>query len=321
VANLGTSPFRPLILRLTDHPWFRALATRTRPGRALASRFVAGESLDDAIEAARQLDRRRIASMLDHLGENVRAPEHAADAANAYLRALERLATQETLDIAISIKLTQLGLDFSHELCAAHVRRILEAAEAAGTLVMIDMESSAYVDRTIQLFQEVHDDHPRVGLCLQAYLRRSERDVFHLPPGSRIRLVKGSYLEEPDLAFGSKREVDESYARLFTTLWARGHAVDVATHDPALLEGARSLVENEPNGWSRVEFQMLYGIRRDLQIRLAREGVPVRVYIPYGTEWYPYLTRRLAERPANLWFFLSNVVRGARGDRGVRSER
>jgi proline dehydrogenase len=320
VANLGTSLFRPLILRLSAHPWFRALATRTPPGRALASRFVAGESVEDAIEAARQLDRRRIASMLDHLGENVRAPEHAADAAKVYLRALERIATEDTLDVAVSIKLTQLGLDFSHELCVSHVRRILGAAETAGALVMIDMESSAYVDRTLNLFREVHADHPRVGVCLQACLRRSERDVFHLPAGSRIRLVKGSYLEEPDLVFGSKRAVDESYARLFATLWARGHAVDIATHDRALLEGARAIVESEPNGWSRTEFQMLYGIRRDLQVRLAREGAPVRVYIPYGTEWYPYLTRRLAERPANLWFFLSNLVRGERAS-GVRSER
>jgi proline dehydrogenase len=313
VANLGASLFRPLILRLSEHPWFRWLATRTRPGRALASRFVAGESLEEAIEAARRLDRTRIASMLDLLGENVRAPEHAADAARGYLRALELIAQAPTLDCAISIKLTQLGLDLSHELCAAHVRRILEAAESARTLVMIDMESSAYVERTFDLFREVHAVHPRVGVCLQAYLRRSDRDVFRLPPGSRIRLVKGSYLEEPDLVYASKAEVDESFRRLFATLLARGHAVDVATHDPALIEGARRIVENEPNGWSRVEFQMLYGIRRDLQLRLAREAAPVRVYIPYGTEWYPYLSRRLAERPANLWFFLSNALRGASG--------
>jgi proline dehydrogenase len=320
VANLGQSRFRAIILRLSEQGWFRAIATRTPPGRAVASRFVAGESIDDAIRVARELDRGRVSSLLDHLGENVRAPEHAADAANAYLRALERIATEQTLDTAVSVKLTQLGLDFSHELCLSHVRRILDAAETAGTLVMIDMESSEYVDRTLALFREVHADHPRVGLCLQSCLLRSERDVFELPAGSRIRLVKGSYLEDPSLVHGSKAEVDRSFARLFATLWARGHAVDVATHDPVLLEGARAIVENEPNGWSRAEFQMLYGIRRDLQVRLAREGAPVRVYIPYGTEWYPYLTRRLAERPANLWFFLSNLVRGAR-TRGVRSER
>jgi proline dehydrogenase len=312
VANAGASLLRPLILRLAHHPWFRRVATGTRPGRAVASRFVAGESLDDAMEGVRTLDRGRIAAMLDYLGENVRAPEHAAEAAVQYIRALERIREGSTLDCAISIKLTQLGLDLSRELCAAHLRRILEAAETARTLVMIDMESHGYVDPTLSVFRDVHADFPRLGVCLQAYLRRTERDVFTLPQGSRVRLVKGAYLEEPDAVFDSKREVDEGYARLFSTLWSRGHAIDVATHDPALIEGVKKVVEKEPNGWSRAEFQMLYGIRRDLQNRLAREGYPVRVYIPYGTEWYPYLTRRLAERPANMWFFLSNLLRRAR---------
>ena len=312
MANLGTSLLRPLILRLAHHPWFRRLATGTRPGRAVASRFVAGESLAEAMETARSLDRARIASMLDHLGENVRAPEQAAEAAGQYLRALERIADAPTLDGAISVKLTQLGLDLSHELCASHLRRIMEAAEPARTLVMVDMESHGYVDPTLEVFRDVHADHPRLGVCLQSYLRRTERDVFALPAGARIRLVKGSYLEEPEVVFESKHEVDESFSRLFATLWSRGHAIDVATHDPRLIEGVTKFVANEPNGWSRAEFQMLYGIRRDLQNRLAREGYPVRVYIPYGTEWYPYLTRRLAERPANLWFFLSNLVRSAR---------
>jgi proline dehydrogenase len=312
VANVGASLLRPLILRLAHHPWFRRLATQTRPGRAVASRFVAGETLDQAMEAASALDRGRIAAMLDHLGENVRAPEHAAEAASQYSRALERIAGPGSLDCAISVKLTQLGLDLSHELCAAHLRRILEAAESARTLVMIDMESHGYVEPTLAVFRDVHADFPRLGVCLQSYLRRTERDIFTLPPGARVRLVKGAYLEEPDVVFESKREVDESYARLFSTLWSRGHAVDVATHDPALLDGVTRVIEKEPNGWSRAEFQMLYGIRRDLQNRLAREGYPVRVYIPYGTEWYPYLTRRLAERPANMWFFLSNLLRRAR---------
>ncbi|HEY7400781.1 MAG TPA: proline dehydrogenase family protein [Actinomycetota bacterium] len=312
MANLGTTVLRPLILRLAHHPWFRRLATRTRPGRAVASRFVAGESLDEAMETARSLDRARITSMLDHLGENVRAPEQAAEAAGHYLRALERIAETSTLDCAVSVKLTQLGLDLSRELCASHLRRIMQAAEAAHTLVMIDMESHGYVDPTLEVFRDVHADYPRIGVCLQSYLRRTERDVFALPSGTRIRLVKGSYLEEPDVVFETKREVDESYSRLFATLWSRGHAIDVATHDPKLIDGVTKVVAKEPNGWSRAEFQMLYGIRRDLQNRLAREGYPVRVYIPYGTEWYPYLTRRLAERPANMWFFLSNLLRRAR---------
>ena len=312
MASLSTDVFRPLILRLAHHPWFRRLAIRTRPGRAVASRFVAGETLDEAMAAAKHLDGHRIAAMLDHLGENVRSLEQAGEAANQYIRALDRIAAEPSMDCAISIKLTQLGRDLSRELCLHHVGRILEAAETSRSFVMIDMESHGYVDPTLGVFRAAYREYPRVGVCLQSYLRRTERDLFALPAGSRIRLVKGAYLEEPDVVFQTKREVDDGYAQLFATLWSRGHAIDVATHDPKLIEGVKKIAENEPNGWSRVEFQMLYGIRRDLQNRLAGEGHPVRVYVPYGTEWYPYLTRRLAERPANMWFFLSNLVRSTR---------
>jgi len=151
--------------------------------------------------------------------------------------------------------------------------------------------------------------HERVGVCLQAYLHRTAVDVFELPAASRIRLVKGAYLEPPEVALQRRRDVDRAYARLFVTLLVHGHSVDVATHDPRLLEGVRRYLAGHPAERARVEFQMLYGIRRDLQRRLASEGYPVRVYVPYGTEWYPYLTRRLAERPANLWFFVSSLAR------------
>ncbi len=250
--------------------------------------------------------------MLDYLGENVSSPEQAEAACRAYLDAVGRIHEMQTLDCAISIKLTQLGLDLSEETCLANVAGIAGAAEDAGVLLMIDMESHSYVDRTLDVVRQIHAEHPRVGVAVQAYLRRTERDIFDLPTGLRVRLVKGSYLEPQGLTLGSKRQVDASYARSFATLLARGHPIDVATHDPSLIEGVRRLTDAEPNGWSRVEFQMLYGVRRDLQTRLAREGYPVRVYIPYGTEWYPYLTRRLAERPANLWFFLSNLLRRTR---------
>jgi proline dehydrogenase len=283
--------------------------TRTRPGRAVASRFVAGETIDDAIRAARDLDRLRTSSMLDYLGENVTSVDQVAAAQTAYLEALDRLRREPSLDCAISIKLTQLGLDFSVEGCLARVAPIVEAADDAGVLVMVDMESHEYVDRTLEVVRKVHSEHPRVGVALQSYLRRSDSDVFDLPPGMRIRLVKGSYLEPADVVFADKRDVDASFARLFVTLLARRHSVDVATHDPHLLEGVRRRVDDAEKGWSRVEFQMLYGVRRDLQRRLAEQGYPVRVYVPYGTEWYPYLTRRLAERPANVRFFLSNVLR------------
>lgn len=312
MTSISTSVFRPLILRLSGHPWFRRAATDTRPGRAVASRFVAGETLDEAMGAARELDRAQITTMLDHLGENVETPAQAVDARNAYLRALEAITQASTLDVAVSIKLTQLGLDFSIKECLANVEPIATAADAAGVRVMVDMEAHAYVDRTLEVVREIHAGHPRVGVALQSYLRRSTTDVFGLPAGMRVRLVKGSYLEPPDVVFTEKREVDQHFRQLFATLLGRGHAIDVATHDPRLLDGARRITDAIENGWSRVEFQMLYGVRRDLQADLARRGYPVRVYIPYGTEWYPYLTRRLAERPANVWFFASNVLRGAR---------
>jgi proline dehydrogenase len=300
------------MLRLAGHPWFRRLATDTPPGRALASRFVAGETLEDAIRVARRLDRRRTAAMLDLLGENVTSPAQAAAAQRAYLDAIARIRTEPALDCAISLKLTQLGLDDSVGECLSRVEPILDAAAEGDVLVMVDMESYGWVDATLEVVRAAHERNPKVGVALQSYLRRTGHDVFDLPAGLRVRLVKGSYLEPPEVAYADKHEVDRSFARLFATLHARGHPIDVATHDPGLIEGVRRLVDAEGRAWSRVEFQMLYGVRRDLQASLAGRGYPVRVYIPYGTEWYPYLTRRLGERPANVWFFLSNVVRSGK---------
>ncbi|HEU4356078.1 MAG TPA: proline dehydrogenase family protein [Actinomycetota bacterium] len=299
------------VLRLTEAGWFRRLVTG-RLGRPLVARFVAGEHLDDAVRVAKALDGQKISTILDHLGENVTAPEHAAEAVGAYARALDRIRVEPFLDLTVSVKLTQLGLDFSHELCVANMERVLEAAAEMGTLVMIDMESSAYVDRTVRVFRELRERHERVGLALQTCLRRTARDVDDLPDGSVIRIVKGAYLEPPEVAFTTRREVDSTFAQLTATLLSRGHVVHIATHDPALLDGTVVFVQRRGIPWTRVEFQMLYGIRRDLQNRLANEGYPVRVYVPYGTEWYPYLTRRMAERPANIWFFASNLVRFGR---------
>jgi proline dehydrogenase len=308
-VGLSTGVLRPAILRVAGHPWFHRLVTRSRPGRAVAHRFVAGEELSDAMRVARELDRKRITSMLDHLGEHADSREQEETARGAYLAALDRIAAEPTLDCAISVKLTQLGLERSPVECLANLRTILDRADLNGTLVMIDMEEHTLVDPTLEAFRRAHADHPRVGVALQAYLRRTERDLFSLPEGARVRLVKGAYLEPPEVVLGSRAEVDAAYRRLFTTLLGRGHPVDVATHDPRLIEAVRRRVDVVTGGWSRVEFQMLYGVRRDLQASLAERGYPVRVYIPYGTEWYPYLTRRLAERPANLWFFLSNLMR------------
>ena len=307
--SFSTSVLRPLTLRVAEHPWSRKIITGTRPGRAVAFRFVAGESLDEAMQVAASLDRRRITSMLDFLGENVTTAAQAEAARAAYLDALAAIAGAPNLDCAISLKPTQLGLDVSDETCLANVEPVVDAAKSQGTVVMFDMESVGYVEPTLRVFREAHARYPKVGVALQSYLRRTERDLETLPPGCRVRLVKGAYLEPPEVVFTSKREVDANFARLFTTLFARGHSIDVATHDPRLLEGVRRRVDASGEGWSRVEFQMMYGVRRDLQLKFAGQGYPVRVYIPYGTEWYPYLTRRLAERPANVWFFLSNLLR------------
>jgi proline dehydrogenase len=311
VSDLSEAVFRPFVLKLSGHPWFRHLATRSRPGRALARRFVAGETLEEAMGVASDLDHARILAMLDHLGENVTTPALATEARDAYLAALAEVRAAPNLDCAISIKLTQLGLDASVDACIANLEPVLQAASEDGTQVMIDMESHPYVDSTLEVLARVRERHPNLGVCLQAYLRRTERDIFELPPTVRVRLVKGAYLEPPDVVYQRKDQVDAAYARLFTTLLARGHRIDAATHDPRLIEGVRGRVDAVTDGWGRVEFQMLYGVRRDLQAQLAGKGYPLRVYIPYGTEWYPYLTRRLAERPANLRFFLSNIVRGA----------
>jgi len=296
------------VLALTRARWFRAIAG-SRIGWAVASRFVAGEHLDQAIVVCRELQTNGIGAVLDHLGENVQAPEQAAQAVRDYVRAVERILDEGDVDAYVSVKLTQLGLDFSDELAIANVEEVLKAAAPGDVLVMIDMESSVYVDRTLRVFRDLRRRHERVGVCLQAYLHRTPADVDALPPASTVRLVKGAYLEPPEVAVGTRREVDQAFAQLFSTMVSRGHTVHVATHDPKLLDGSSRYVERRGIDPSLVEYQMLYGVRRDLQSRLAADGLPVRVYVPYGTEWYPYLTRRLAERPANMWFFASNLVR------------
>jgi proline dehydrogenase len=301
------APLRSPVLWATGLRPVRKLVTRSRLGRLVADRFVAGETLDQAIAVARSLDRHGIRAMLDHLGENVASAEQASAAADAYVLAVKRIHEAEDVDCNISVKLTQLGLDLSIDLCLENTERVL--AVARGTLVMIDMESSEYVDRTLLVLRRLRDGPGNVGVALQSCLYRTSQDVFALPEETPVRLVKGAYLEPASVAFRRRHDVDRSYARLFATLLARGHPVHVATHDPRLLSGACRLVERRGLPWTRVELQMLYGIRRDLQRRYADRGYPVRAYIPYGSEWYPYLTRRLAERPANLWFFASNLLR------------
>ncbi len=310
--GFSSAVLRPAILRVAHHPWFSRLVTGTGPGRAVATRFVAGETLAEALAVARSLADDGLHAMLNHLGENVATPQDALASREAYLSEVAAIHAQPGLDLVVSLKLTQLGLDESNEACWANLAPILDAAANASLDVMIDMEDHTYVDRTLQVFAQAHASYERCGIVLQSCLRRTPEDLFTLPATCRLRLVKGAYLEPRDVVVDGKKEVDRAFRRLFATAIERGHRVDVATHDPDLIEGVRERVDSAAEGWSRVEFEMLYGVRRDLQAQLAGQGYPVRVYIPYGTEWYPYLTRRLAERPANLWFFASNLVRTAR---------
>jgi len=305
---------REPVLWLAGQGWFRSLIAERSLGRKVALRFVAGESLDACMQAARDLDRHGIATMLDHLGENVSSVEQATAAADAYVLALKRVHEADDLDANIAIKLTQLGLDISYDLALENAERVLQAAAARRTLVMIDMESHEYVDATLRAHAELKRQFGHVGLAMQTYLYRTADDVEGLPEGSTVRLVKGAYLEPHDVAYPDRADVDRNFARMFATLMARGHTVHVASADPRMTEGARKYVERRGIDWGRVEFQFLYGIRRDIQHNLAHHRYPVRVYVPYGDEWYPYLTRRMAERPANMWFFVSQFLRfgGAR---------
>lgn len=306
---MSGAPLRAPILWLTDLGAVRRLVTESRLGRRVALRFVAGEALDEALHAARGLARSGIKTILDYLGENVTEAAQASAAADAYVLAIKRLHEEPALDGNISIKLTQLGLDLSFETCLENTERVLAAAAEREMLVMMDMESDEYVDRTLQTLEAARRRHANVGVALQASLYRTRRDIFSLPEGVPIRLVKGAYLEPPSVAYRTRAEVDRAFTRLFATLVTRGHPVHVATHDPRLLEGSCRLIDRRGIPWEGIELQMLYGIRRDLQEWYAERGYPVRAYIPYGEQWYPYLTRRLAERPANLWFFASNLVR------------
>ncbi len=299
---------RAPILWFTSRPVVRRALVESAIGRRVALRFVAGETLDDGIRTARKLNARGMGAMLDFLGENMSSPEDCSLAALAYVSALRRIHVMGLPDTNISVKLTQLGLGLSYDLCLENTETVLKGSH--GTLVMIDMEDHRYTDATIDVYEKLRANYPNVGVCLQAYLHRTADDVRRIArDGAIIRLAKGAYLEPPDMAIASRVEVARNYARLGATILASGCTLHIATHDPALIAGAERFIRERGIPRERYEFQMLYGIRRELQDQLLRKRQPVRVYVPYGSQWYPYLTRRLAERPANVWFFLSNVVR------------
>ncbi len=313
---------RPPLLYLSNAHWARTLVTRLRFARRTANRFVAGETADDAVAAIKSLNATHINATLDHLGESVRTEAEAQHAAESYVYVLEKIQKNKVCS-NVSIKLTQFGLDLGADLCTRNVRRVVEQAHGLDNFVRIDMEGSDYTDRTLAVFRALRQEFDNVGIVVQAYLYRTEADVRSLiASGARVRLCKGAYQEPPDKAFPLKADVDANYFKLGKVLLDAARQGPpaggagrfpplpaLATHDEQLVGRLEAYIDQIglPNEY--YEFQMLFGIRRDLQQRLASKGRPVRVYVPYGTEWYPYFMRRLAERPANLWFFLSNLVK------------
>jgi len=282
--------------------------------RGMAQRYVAGEELADGIVVAQTLNTQGLHATLDNLGESVRNAAEARAASAAYLEALDTIA-HEQVEANVSLKLTQLGLDVERALCVAHLRKILERARELDTFVRIDMESSAYTQRTLDVQAELwNEGFHNVGVVLQTALYRTAADVERaIEMGARVRLCKGAYLESSKVAYADKHDVDANYARCMERLLLHGHYPALATHDERLIRQAIALAEREGLGADRFEFQMLFGVRRDLQLRLVQQGWRVRVYVPYGREWYPYLVRRLAERPANLAFFVRSMVLEALG--------
>jgi proline dehydrogenase len=305
---------RSFLLWLSRNRTVRSGVTRRGLVQRAARRFVSGDTIEDAIAAIRELNTLGITATLDHLGENVETADDAIRATEDYLKALDAIGVSG-VQSHVSIKLTALGLDLSDELCRANVRRILSQAQTIGVLVTIDMESTGYTDRTLAIYRDLHREFADLGIVIQSYLYRSEADIAALcQAGAHVRLCKGAYQEPPVHAFPKKADVDASYVRLMKMLLspeARAHKTfgAIATHDVKMIEATRQYAQEQLVPRDEFEFQMLYGIRRDLQKELVADGYGMRVYVPYGTEWYPYYTRRLAERPANIWFIVSNFFR------------
>jgi proline dehydrogenase len=302
---------RALLLELAKSSQLRQWITSNGVTRRMARKFVPGEELGSAIDAVRASNRAGMTASLDHLGENVVTRENAECARTSYTEALDRIAA-DGVDCNVSLKLTHIGLDLDGEFCAEQLRIILRRAEELGNFVRVDMEGSAYTDRTLQMVKHARADSATVGTVIQAYLFRSEEDIRALLDiGCRIRLVKGAYKEPSQIAFPRKKDVDANFIKLMKILLPSGIYHALATHDPKMIEAAKRFAADQNISKDKFEFQMLYGIRTDLQIQLVKQGYRVRVYIPFGRDWFPYFMRRLAERPANLLFFAKNFFRGA----------
>lgn len=301
---------KSVFLYLSKSQRFKNFLTRFRSFNNVTRRFVAGEHLADAVDAIRRLNRKGISASFDHLGESITSEAETWGEVSEYVRVLDSIA-ENALDSNVSIKLTQLGLDVGGQLCYANTRKVVETARGYKNFVRIDMEDSSKTDGTLEVFRRLRAEFENVGVVIQSYLYRSEEDVRRLLKlGAKIRLCKGAYNEPPTVAFPKKEDVDANYIKLMKALLTSGIYHGIATHDEKIIAETKQFAAEQGISPEAFEFQMLYGIRRDVQEQLVREGYRMRVYVPYGSHWYPYFMRRLAERPANMWFVLRNLVRG-----------
>jgi proline dehydrogenase len=302
---------RGSLLYLSEHQALKRIFSGPL-ARPLVRRFVAGETLANAMEAVRRLNDAGMTATLDYLGESVSSAEKASQSALQYIAILHAIESQGARSNA-SLKLTQMGLDVDQALCARNVERIVAQAGQFSNFIRIDMEGSNHTQVTLDIFKELFAQHKNVGVVIQAYLYRSEADVRELNAlGARVRLCKGAYNEPPSVAFADKADTDANFVKLMQLLLSEGTYPGIATHDERMIEATREFAAREDIPADRYEFQMLYGVRRDLQEQLVRDGYRMRVYVPYGAEWYPYMMRRLAERPSNLLFVARGVLRERR---------
>ena len=305
---------RALFISLSESRSLRSIAEKSAAGQRLSGRFVAGTQVEDALRVARQENQKGISVSVDNLGENVTNADEARDSAKLYHQMLDQIGERK-LDANISLKLTHMGLDVDEKLARDLVSGLVQkaASMSPANFVRVDMEGSPYTQRTLDFVQELHrmpGQGGRVGTVIQSYMLRAEKDVDDLLANKiRIRLCKGAYKEPPDIAFQKKADVDANYVRLMQTLMKSGVYHGLATHDEAIIREAQTFATREKLPRDCFEFQMLYGIRRDLQQQLVKDGWKMRVYIPFGSEWYPYFMRRLAERPANALFIAKNLLR------------
>jgi len=298
------------LLYISRSEGFKNFLTRFKSFNQVTHRFVAGEELVEAGEAIRQLNNKRISATFDHLGESIESEAETRAEVVEYKHVLEHIDANR-LDSNVSVKLTQLGLDIDPALCYENTRALVETAASYGNFVRIDMEDSPKTDATLDIFNRLRDEFDNVGIVIQSYLYRSEKDVENLlARGARIRLCKGAYDEPASVAFPQKADTDANYVKLMKMLLSSGIYHGIATHDEKMIAATKQYAAEQKIGPDQYEFQMLYGVRRDLQEQLVSQGYRMRVYVPYGEFWYPYFMRRLAERPANTWFVLKNMMKG-----------